>query len=134
MKRTLILSLALALGFSTFNANAHEDHQTINTAPAKNNPRNNIQGPSTVYLSGGTYTYSISGLDNNFPTDAIWSIGGNPSIQFPVDTPINGTTSITFTGADFASGSTGTRFIYLIGTTADGLITIFATKLVTVYN
>ncbi|PIH03269.1 hypothetical protein CS542_02715 [Pedobacter sp. IW39] len=35
-----------------------------------------------------------------------------------------GTTSITFTGADFASGSTGTRFIYLIGTTADGLITI----------
>jgi len=134
MKRTLILSLALALGFSTFNANANEDHQTVNTVPARKTPVNKIQGPSSVYLSGGTYTYSIAGLGNNFPADAIWSIGGNPSIQFPVDTPVNGTTSITFNGADFAAGPTGTRFLYLIGTTEDGLITIFATKLITVYN
>lgn len=134
MKRTLILSLALALGFSTFNANAGEGHQIVKAVLAKKTPGNNIQGPSKVYLSSGTYTYTVTGLGNNLPTDAIWSIGGNPSIQFPVDAPVNGATSITFTGADFASGSTGTRFIYLIGTTADGLITIFATKLVTVYN
>ncbi|AMQ01211.1 hypothetical protein AY601_4368 [Pedobacter cryoconitis] len=134
MKRNLILSLALVLGFSTFNANANEAPQIVKIVPVKNTPGNNIQGPSTVYLSNGAYTYTVSGLGNKFPADAIWSIGGNPSIQFPVSAPVNGSTSITFSGTDFASGPAGKRFIYLIGTTDDGLITIFATKLVNVYN
>ncbi|MGY0039234.1 hypothetical protein [Pedobacter sp. NJ-S-72] len=89
-----------------------------------------------ISLSGGTYTYTYTHNDliGDFPTDAMWSVSGTPSIQFPADQPLNGVTSITFNGSDFASGPAGTRTIYLVGSNGDGLFTILASKLVTVSN
>ena len=89
-----------------------------------------------ISLNGGTYTYTCThtNLIGDFQSDAMWSVSGTPSIQFPADQPLNGITSITFNGSDFASGPTGTRTIYLVGSNGDGLFTILASKLVTVSN
>ncbi|PIH03270.1 hypothetical protein CS542_02720 [Pedobacter sp. IW39] len=59
MKRTLILSLALAMGFSTFNANAHEDHQTVNTAPAKNNPGITFRAINSLFKWRNLYLFDF---------------------------------------------------------------------------
>ncbi|KIO76241.1 hypothetical protein TH53_16135 [Pedobacter lusitanus] len=134
MKKIIILSLAIALGFSGFTASAN-DHQTA-AVKEKKSPRPTIQGPAAIYLSGGTYTYTYthSNLIGDFPGDAMWSVSGTPSIQFPADQLQGGATSITFNAADFASGSTGIRTIYLVGSSGDGLFTILASKNITVYN